>query len=545
MQAINTATAFKHRIAQPQPKKNTGKRAKNARVREVITVDAPARVTKGKQRSQGLPKRPRRPKRQPKPPQVPPPPPPPPAPVSNRPALRMLQDDVAKGGVGLGEDYSPSTIRAMELNPYDVAKCYMAGLLDPLNAPAGSVRTVANVNDIPCEANKYVNSVQLTIYNGGTTQNAIPISNGSAAFVLRGDTFSTIIEPETIGADHSITWTNHVAHHTYDPYSGAWMNRPVIPFAVIRVHQIGEPHVVTAYSYRISPATVATQKSAFPTATNVGVAPIKRMLWGGQECVVPTQGCLVYTSHMARGLVESNTWTTVGVDRGTSSFAATAIWLYGLWNVDRVEVYYGCHAVFSPTDSAAIYRNNMAVVPANPNAERIVEGAADSYSASGKDTVVDEKGNGPPAKVLPSVFAEVDKIAHSDVVQGGVNVVSNLLTGDLWGAAKGAYQFFSGIFSSPLAQPRRVVLDGKEATLPPVLLSVDYNSLHPSYRTVVDALTAQPQYAKFRRVPLHKEGGSPPPESKEFDAHWEDVRDPRAGADSAGSSSSSRPVSKR
>lgn len=172
--------------------------------------------------------------------------------------LRNGVNDFAAAGA------SPTTISG-----YDAAKVYLGALADPLSASVGC-HLLDPQTTVPCEATKYMASTNLAISNGTSA------ADGSLAILMRGDGYHTIVIPNSISAAHAITWTGGTYLDTYGSYTSSWGSRCVLIFGYITVFQTGDPHVVTAHSFRAPPAVVATQFGAGPTQTNYGVTSSQR-----------------------------------------------------------------------------------------------------------------------------------------------------------------------------------------------------------------------------------------------------------------------------
>lgn len=362
----------------------------------------------------------------------------------------------------VASDSSPIRI----IDGYAAGKDFVKGLGDPWAAPGGTMRVVDPWTSLPTESYKYTNSMNLPIANGTTA------ADGSTAMMIRGDTLQTLYVPAGIDAAHAITWAGGAGYSTYAPYTSGYYNRPVCTMVRIRVLQTGDAHVVTVCSYRVLPATIATQIGVGPASTNVGVTAALREAYQGSEIDLPHSCTLDVVCHASRATTDYFNFTTTGSDRTIYGFAGGFVWLFGLLSTDRVEVQYGAHTEFMPITSAQPLLGGLGMVQATSGSADLSIGAADALTFTAKDIIVNT-----PGKDKTSVSTAMDKAANViakrstlDTVETGVNIVTDIVAGNWLGAAKNTWDLAKHwIWGSALYRPLLVPTPKGFVLIDPIL----------------------------------------------------------------------------
>lgn len=324
---------------------------------------------------------------------------------------------------------SPDTIASTVLEPYQVAAATVHTIEDPVNAHSGDARLIDPVETIPCEANKNMAMLNLTIFNGTSA------ADGSTAFLLRGDTYATVYTPATISAAHAVTWAGGTARNTYAPYTVNYYCRPVVTFAQVHVFQTGDPHVVSICSYRVPPNALATMYANCPAATNVGVDTLLREArWGTETDLLPGKTAL-FVSHTTRGTYDRGVWVAVTSDRGETSMLGTAVWLYGLRSTDRVALTYGSHAEYLSAVVSVSPHNasTLAAVAPNSAANDLMLQFSDAKQGVGGDhTIVPASGSS--LNVANKVVNKMWYEKGMDTLDNALEAVADIVSRDYGGA---------------------------------------------------------------------------------------------------------------
>lgn len=469
---------------------------------------------------------------------IPPPPPgPPPDPRRLRQAGRNLflqpLNSQRSGLASFGNnDYSPEGNSSLVLEPYRAALDFASALDHPWSAVSGSARLIDPLQTIASEAAKHSETTNVTVHNGATA------ADGSIAFILRGDTKDTIFFPASIDAGSTVTWAGGTGRNTYGTYSSGFYVRPVVTFVKLHVYQTGDAHPISLMSMRLMPAVVATQYGVAIDKTSSGPSQLEKDLLGGTETVLNPESEASFRSHASRGTADYYSWTTVGADRGASSFAAYCIWAYGLRSTDRVEIEYGSHAEYMPnaTVPTPLHPDSIGAVMSNSAAADVSMALADTMVATGKDQRV---SNAPAAdgdsKGISQVKSIITNEKVADTVDNAVEAVMDVVSGNFWGAAVNVFKGISRWFTAELLlSPVRIrTTDGEHVMLPPLIAR---------YTTLPNGLQ---EYAQaYRRAIMRPAlvARHPDEELKEDDFHSIDrpVSTPITGRDSSSSSSASK-----
>jgi hypothetical protein len=307
-------------------------------------------------------------------------------------------------------------------------------------------------------------SSNLAIYNGTTA------ADGSLAILVRGDPYHMIIKPASIDAFHAITWSGYSTLDAYGSYTSSWGTRPVLCFAYVTVFQTGDPHVITAHSYRSPPAIIGTQIGTGPTQTNYGVTSTQRTLYQGLDSGIVPGNAAKVMCHQSRGSADVFLWNQCTSDRGASAYEGTYFWLFGLKSTDRVEMTYGAYAEYYPLSAAVVLGSAPTAVSASSMVSDLVLGASDALSNVGADVMIDTPDESRDKSVLSQVSRKITDMASSDIVENSVDAITDFVEGNFWGAAKHAWGAISGIFSVGYWQPQRLrMIDGSVLVAPPIL----------------------------------------------------------------------------
>jgi hypothetical protein len=361
-------------------------------------------------------------------------------------------------------DFGASISTGYVYNGYQAAKNYMRALADPIGTPEGLVHILDPYTSIPCEAGKNQGSSNLTIYNGTSA------ADGSLCFLLRGDSYSTIVFPATISAAHAVTWTGFSKLDTYSPYTSGFANRAILSFAKINIFQTGDPHVITLHAYRAPPNGVATQYGAGPTQTNYGCTQLQISQFQGTDQIVKPGDSIEFMSHETRGTGDFLAWGSTGSERGANGNVGHFIWLYGLRSTDRVELVYGSFNEFYPLTAIQSVLSTPAAVEATSYAADITLAAASSLTDVGADTLTNNSGAEIKRSTLSKVSDKITSLATSDAVDKGITAITDLVEGNFWGAIENGFGAVMSIFNTRLFQHQKLrMIDGQTLLAPPIL----------------------------------------------------------------------------
>lgn len=399
-------------------------------------------------------------------------------------------------------DYPVEVAPTLVLDGYTATKNYINGLLNPWLVAPGSVVVNDPFSNIQLERDTIRQGFSIPVSNGTTA------ADGSVAFLLRGDTFQTIVMPASIDAAHAITWTGGAAYSTYGSYLSTWYNRPAMTMARVRLYVTGDPHEILANCYSVNGATTVTQIALGPTAANVGVSQALRDTRRGSSTELRGGQTIDLITHMARGSTDYFAFTTVGQDRSSSGFAGIFFWLYGLRSTDRVELSYGSHAEYALAGAGTPLKYPVQAEVTPINAE-LCQSAGESVTSTGRDVFVNTD-DVLPQKVTAPAMSVVDKTEKADVLEEGVSAIADVIEGDYWGAIKHGWSAVRGLFSSDTYFTPRIIrlTGGKTITLPPLAVCIaagskirgtvlpkDYEFCRDADASLVDALcqAANPQ----------------------------------------------------
>lgn len=267
------------------------------------------------------------------------------------------------------------------------AQALVRTLVDPFQ-PGRPPRYPDPFTLIPTRVNRVSFQLNCPIHNGATA------SDGSIAFVLRGDHYANYAVPAAVAADHEITWTGGVGYNLVDGYamSADIMSRPTSFGWRLRFQAIGDPHAVAVHVFELPPHTFSLTLPILPTHTNLGCTSEQKGSREGRDEQLRSGEEVRFVAYPTS--VKSCEFLGGGFSRESlsegSGWSSYVFWVYGLRNTDQIVL------------------EGVASLEAYQKAE----------SAIGTIPQADEAVVTPSTKAMDGVFGGVDKM-----VAKGANVV--------------------------------------------------------------------------------------------------------------------------
>jgi len=354
------------------------------------------------------------------------------------------------------------------IDAYKNAENYIVGLDNPFDAPFGSMRLIDPYQALPVEGVKVSILENLAIANGTAA------ADGSVALILRGDTYKTVLLPGAIASNHAITWAGGSTYSLIDNTiytSAAYYTRLVC--SAVRIHAMitGDPHPISAYSYRITPNSYSTQLALGVASTNLGLSLTDRHYAMGAEALLPASGSIEFTSHGSRGYTSEYAWANPTTDRTTNSLLGYCIWLFGLRSTDRVQLEAVTHFEAQPINfTTSINLDKLAIVSETADCTSLVQQHNELSTSIGLDVKIntDEVNQ---SKVSPTAVKEVGLLKKTklrDTIDDGITAITDIFTGNFVGAAKSVYNIAKRWWV-PFTRPRVLHTVDGVITLPPLL----------------------------------------------------------------------------
>jgi len=333
-----------------------------------------------------------------------------PAPPLERPLHGAFNSPILAHPTGLNSNYEVASW-APELSPFGELRQTGLNLADPVGGLP--VHLVTDEDNVPTEAAKTGPLLlNLPIYNGASTA-----ADGSFAFIIRGDSYGTIIRPATISASHAVTWTGGTLLSTYAPYTVQYYSRIITSYARLRFYCVGDPHNISLSAFRIQPQGVSGTMSVGCTYTNVGCTENQLRAFGGFDTTMAPGAIMTFQCNQAQSSFSRSQFMQIGSERGTNSNAGWCIFGYGLKSTDRLALDYGSYFECMSYTDAPLNINTVGNVRSSAVAadaiESIMGASASQPTYSATDSIWDRMIGA--ASTAINKFAQIT--SNSDVIE--------------------------------------------------------------------------------------------------------------------------------